>query len=256
MSVAVPSTQIFKDDIFKGKVLLCTGGGSGINRALTVAIVRHGAKAVIVSRNIQKLEIAAKEMSAEAGGEVVAVQGDVRKPETLENAVKVAVEKFGRLDFLINGAAGNFLAPFQHLSYNAFRTVIEIDLMGTFNATKAAMEHIKANKGAILNISATLYYTGTPYQQHAGSAKAAIDALTKHWAVELGPHGVRVNGIAPGPIKGTEGMDRLGVAFEEECVPLGRMGDVKDIANAAVFLLSDGASYITGHTLVSDGKLI
>ncbi|ORX55709.1 peroxisomal 2,4-dienoyl-CoA reductase [Hesseltinella vesiculosa] len=250
---AVATNQIFKNDIFNGKVLMCTGGGSGICRALTEAFVRHGGKAVIVSRTLSKLEKAAEEMRTATGGEVVAVAGDVRKPEDMENAVKATVEKFGALNYLINGAAGNFLAPFQFMSYNAFRTVIEIDLLGTFNATKAAVEHIKASKGAILNISATLYYTGTPYQQHAGSAKAAIDALTKHWAVELGPHGVRVNGIAPGPIAGTEGMSRLGVGFETESVPVGRMGDVKDIEQATLFLLSDGASYINGVTLVVDG---
>jgi peroxisomal 2,4-dienoyl-CoA reductase len=104
-----------------------------------------------------------------------AVAGDVRNPADVENAVKVTVEKYGRLDFLINGAAGNFLAPFRDLSYNAFRTVIEIDLLGTFNLTKAAVEHLKKSKGAIINVSATLHYTGTPFQQHAGAAKAAID---------------------------------------------------------------------------------
>ncbi|KAI8093081.1 NAD-P-binding protein [Halteromyces radiatus] len=250
---AVSTSKIFKDDIFKDKVLLCTGGGSGICKGLTEAVVRHGAKAVIVSRNKDKLEKAAQEMRNSTGGDIFAVSGDVRKPQDMENAVKTTIEKFGRLDYLINGAAGNFLSPMQHLSYNAFRTVIEIDLLGTFNTTKAAMEYIKQTKGAILNISATLYYTGTPYQQHAGSAKAAIDALTKHWAVELGPHGVRVNGIAPGPIGGTEGMDKLGVGFEEETVPMGRIGDVKDIEQSTVFLLSEGASYINGVTLVVDG---
>lgn len=104
-----------------------------------------------------------------------AVAGDVRKPADVENAVKITVEKYGRLDFLINGAAGNFLAPFRDLSYNAFRTVIEIDLLGTFNLTKAAVEHLKKSKGAIINVSATLHYTGTPFQQHAGAAKAAVD---------------------------------------------------------------------------------
>jgi peroxisomal 2,4-dienoyl-CoA reductase len=141
----------------------------------------------------------------------------------MENAVKKTIELFGRLDYLINGAAGNFLSPLQHLSYRAFRTVIEIDLLGTFNTTKAAVEHIKKTKGAILNISATLHYTGTPYQMHVGAAKNGIDALTRHLSMELGPHGVRkytsvwrllhdctqmffigVNGIAPGPIVGGE----------------------------------------------------
>ncbi|KAI9323842.1 hypothetical protein BX666DRAFT_1873795 [Dichotomocladium elegans] len=251
---AVESNTIFNKDIFAGKVLLCSGGGSGICRGMTEAMVMHGAKAVIISRSYAKLEKAAKEMSEKTGGEVFPIAADVRKPADLEAAVAKTIEKYGRIDFLINGAAGNFLAPFQNLSYNAFKTVIEIDLMGTFNLTKAALEHIKASKGAIINVSATLHYTGTIFQQHAGSAKAGIDALTKHWAVELGPHGVRVNGIAPGPIDNTVGMDRLGGgAFTPDQIPAQRMGDVKDIANATVFLFSDAASYITGVTMPVDG---
>ncbi|CAO3608422.1 unnamed protein product [Mucor hiemalis] len=250
---AVETTTIFKDNLFAGKILLCSGGGSGICRNMTEAMVRHGAKAVIFSRSKAKLEQAAKEMSLKTGGEVFAVAGDVRNPADVENAVKVTVEKYGRLDFLINGAAGNFLSAFDNLSYNAFKTVIEIDLLGTFNLTKAAVQHLKASKGAIINVSATLYYTGTPFQQHAGAAKAAVDALTKHWAVELGPHGVRVNGIAPGPIASTVGMEKLGPAFETNSVPLQRMGEVQDIAQSTVFLFSQGASYISGVVLVVDG---
>ncbi|KAL0088592.1 2,4-dienoyl-CoA reductase [Phycomyces blakesleeanus] len=253
MSASVPTTQIFKDNIFAGKVLLCSGGGSGICRGMTEAVLRHGAKAVIISRSLDKLEKAAKEMRESTGGEVIAIAADVRKPEQLEEAVRKTVERFGHIDYLINGAAGNFLAPFENLSYNAFRTVIEIDLLGTFNLTKAALKHIKASKGAIINVSATLYYTGTPFQQHAGSAKAAIDALTKHWAVELGPHGVRVNGIAPGPIESTVGMEKLGPQFDATAVPLQRMGSVEDIAQSTVFLFSDAANWISGVTLVVDG---
>ncbi|CAO0796729.1 unnamed protein product [Mucor circinelloides] len=252
MSV-VDTTKIFKEDLFKGKILLCSGGGSGICRGMTEAMVKHGATAVIFSRSKDKLEKAAKEMSAKTGGEVFAVAGDVRNPADVENAVKVTVEKYGRIDFLINGAAGNFLAAFDHLSYNAFRTVIEIDLLGTFNLTKAAAPYIKKSKGAIINVSATLHYTGTPFQQHAGAAKAAIDALTKHWAVELGPHGVRVNGIAPGPIASTVGMEKLGPAFDLTAVPMQRMGEVQDIAHATVFLFSEAATYISGVVLVVDG---
>ncbi|GAA5799485.1 2,4-dienoyl-CoA reductase [Helicostylum pulchrum] len=253
MSPAVETTAIFKDNIFAGKILLCSGGGSGICRNMTEAMVRHGAKAVIFSRSKDKLEKAAKEMSIKTGGEVFAVAGDVRNPVDVENAVKITVEKYGRLDYLINGAAGNFLSSFGNLSYNAFKTVIEIDLLGTFNFTKAAVEHLKASKGAVINVTATLHYTGTPFQQHAGAAKAAIDALTKHWAVELGPHGVRVNAIAPGPIASTIGMEKLGPAFEINSVPLQRMGEVQDIAQSTVFLFSEGASYITGVVLVVDG---
>ncbi|KAI7903587.1 2,4-dienoyl-CoA reductase [Cokeromyces recurvatus] len=254
MTVVVETTQIFKDNLFKGKVLFCSGGGSGICRSMTEAMVNHGAKAVIFSRSKDKLEKAAREMCLKTGGEVFAIAGDVRNPADIERAIKVTIEKYGQLDFLINGAAGNFLSSFNDLSYNAFRTVIEIDLLGTFNLTKAAVEHLKKSKGAIINVSATLHYTGTPFQQHAGAAKAAIDALTKHWAVELGPHGVRVNGIAPGPIASTVGMEKLGPAFDTKGVPLQRMGEVQDIAQSTVFLFSEGASYITGVVLVVDGK--
>ncbi|KAI7859320.1 NAD(P)-binding protein [Circinella umbellata] len=251
---SVDTTQIFKTDIFNGKVLLCSGGGSGICRGMTEAMVRHGAKAVIISRNFEKLQKAAEEMSKATNGEVFPIQADVRKPEDLENAVAKAVEKYGHIDFLINGAAGNFLAPFDSLSYNAFRTVIEIDLLGSYNLTKAALQHLRASNGAIINVSATLHYTGTIFQQHAGAAKAGIDALTKHWAVELGPSGVRVNGIAPGPIASTEGLSRLaGDMLDPEQIPIQRVGEVQDIAQATVFLFSQGASYITGQTIVVDG---
>ncbi|KAI7862695.1 hypothetical protein BDF14DRAFT_1852403 [Spinellus fusiger] len=253
MSAPVETTQIFKDNIFAGKVLLCSGGGSGICRGMTEAVLRHGGKAVIISRSFDKLQKAAQEMSAATGGEVIPIAADVRNPNDVENAVKKTIEKFGRIDFLINGAAGNFIAPFEKLSYNAFRTVIEIDLLGTFNLTKSALDHLKASKGVIINVSATLYYTGTPHQQHAGSAKAAVDALTKHWAVELGPHGIRVNGIAPGPIADTVGMEKLSPNFQKEVIPLQRIGSVKDIEHSTVFLFSEAANWITGDTLVVDG---
>ncbi|KAI9275894.1 hypothetical protein BDA99DRAFT_457643 [Phascolomyces articulosus] len=248
------TTDIFKNDILKDKILLCSGGGSGICRAMTEAVVRHGGKAVIISRSLDKLQKAAKEMSEATGGEVIAVQADVRKPEDVENAVAKTIEKFGRIDYLINGAAGNFLATMKDLSYNAFRTVIEIDLLGSWNLTKAASEYLKASKGSIINVTATIHYTGTPYQQHPGAAKAGVDALTKHWAVELGPFGVRVNGIAPGPIANTEGISRLaGKSASYETVPLGRAGTVTEIAHSTVFLFSEAASYISGHVMVVDG---
>ncbi|ORX47699.1 NAD(P)-binding protein [Hesseltinella vesiculosa] len=255
---AVPkTTEIFKENIFAGKVVLCSGGGSGICYTMTEAMVQHGAKAVIISRSLEKLEKAAAKMRSATGGQVLAVAADVRKPADVENAVKKSIEAFGRIDFLINGAAGNFLAPFEKMSYNAFKTVHEIDVQGTFNLTKAASEHLKASKGSIINVSATLYYTGLPFQSHAGSAKAAVDALTKHWAVELGPFGVRVNGISPGPVGDTEGMSRLGklrkAGETESRIPLGRQGVTMDIAQSCVFLFSDAAAWITGHTLVVDG---
>ncbi|KAF8067047.1 2,4-dienoyl-CoA reductase [Lyophyllum atratum] len=252
----VDSTSIFKPEIFKGKVLFCTGGGSGICRGMTEALMRHGANAVIVGRKLDRLTQAAKELSEATGKTCIPAQGDVRDPKTLQEAVRKTVEKFGRIDFVICGAAGNFLAPISGLSENAFRTVIEIDTLGTYNTIKATIAHVRASKGSYIHVSATLHYNGTPFQAHVSAAKAGVDALSAVLAVEEGPHGVRSNVIAPGPIGGTEGMDRLSIktgGVRETSYPAGRMGHVNDIANAAVFLFSDAAAYITGQVLPVDG---
>ena len=166
--------------------------------------------------------------------------------------------KFGKLDTLVNGAAGNFLAPAAALSPNGFRTVIDIDLNGTFNASRAAFEALQqAATALILNISATLHYHGTPLQIHASAAKAGVDAVTRNLAVEWGRFGIRVCGIAPGPIGDTEGMRRLApgdVADKATAtIPAGRFGTIDEIAAAAVFLRSPAAAYVTGHVLVVDG---
>ena len=252
----VDSTAVFKEDIFKGKVLFCTGGGSGICRGMTEAVMRHGADAVIVGRKLDRLTQAAKELSEATGRTCLPAQGDVRDPKTLQAAVQKTIEKFGRIDFVICGAAGNFLAPISGLSENAFRTVIEIDTLGTFNTIKATIAHVRASKGSYIHVSATLHYNGTPFQAHVSAAKAAVDALSAVVAVEEGPHGVRSNVIAPGPIGATEGMDRLSLKAGEHrrvAFPTGREGHVKDVANATVFLFSDAASYITGQVLPVDG---
>ncbi|KAF8629791.1 hypothetical protein AX17_005570 [Amanita inopinata Kibby_2008] len=251
------SRSVFKDDIFKGKVLFCTGGGSGICKGMTEAMMRHGADAVIVARKLDRLEKAAKELSEATGQRCIPVQADVRQPESLKEAAKKVIEHFGKIDFVICGAAGNFLAPISGLSENAFRTVIEIDTLGTYNTIKATLPYVRASKGAYLNVSTTLHYRGTPFQAHVSAAKAAVDALSVVVAVEEGPHGVRCNVIAPGPIAGTEGMDRLapkGVNYDRvKSSPVGRQGDVRDVGNATVFLFSDAALHITGQVLVVDG---
>ncbi|KAI0641244.1 2,4-dienoyl-CoA reductase [Trametes meyenii] len=254
----VDSTAIFNKDIFKGKVLFCTGGGSGICKAMTEAVMRHGAHAAIVGRKLERLQASAKELSAATGNECLPVQADVRNPKQVQEAVAKTVEKFGRIDFVICGAAGNFLAPISKLSENGFRTVIEIDTLGTYYTIKATLPHLRASKGSYIHVSATLHYRGTPYQVHVSAAKAAVDATSAVLAVEEGPHGIRSNVIAPGPIAGTEGMDRLSAKGEAAdrytwLSPLGRDGDVKDIANAAVFLFSDAARYITGQVIPVDG---
>jgi len=190
-------------------------------------------------------------------GEAFAVAADVRNPEEIEKAIAATVARFGKLDIVVNGAAGNFLCAAEELSPNGFGTVVDIDLKGTFNVCRAAFDELKKNRGQILNISATLHYVGTPMQLHVSAAKAGVDALTRNLAVEWGRYGIRTNAIAPGPIEDTEGMKRLiPEAIKEKLrkrIPLGRFGLVKDIENAAVFLCSDAASFINGEVLVVDG---
>ena len=138
--------------------------------------------------------------------------------------------------------------------------MVDIDLKGTFHCSKAALPHLRAHGGVVLNISATLHYLGTPAQLHVASAKAGVDALTRVLAVEWGPYGIRVNGIAPGPIADTEGVRRLlddaAKQRAQNTTPLQRLGLVEDVSNAALFLCSEAASYITGATLVVDGGQI
>jgi len=250
--------SVFKDDILAGQVAFVTGGGSGICKGIAAALMQHGCNAVITSRKADKLNAAAAELEAETGKSCLAVVADVRDPVSVEAAFDRALERFGRVDHVINGAAGNFLAPAAALSYNAFKTVIEIDAIGTFNVCKAAFSKwFSAHGGTIQNISATLHYTGQPLQVHPGSAKAAVDAMTRHLAVEWGPMGIRVNAIAPGPIDETEGMKRLlDPALREkliDSIPLKRLGKISDIANASVFLASPAASFVNGSIFVVDG---
>ncbi|ODQ82786.1 hypothetical protein BABINDRAFT_159293 [Babjeviella inositovora NRRL Y-12698] len=246
----------FKADLFKGKVVFITGGAGTICRVQAEAMVLLGANAAILGRNQEKTEKAAREIEAlRPGARVVACSNcDVREVTQIKEAVDRVVAELGRIDFVIAGAAGNFLSDFNHLSSNAFKSVIGIDLLGSFNTVKACYDQLKKNKGAILFVSATLHYYGVPFQVHVGAAKAGVDALSNALAVELGPLGVRSNCIAPGAIAGTEGFDRLtrGVDLKKQ-IPLQRYGTTRDIAEATVFLFSPAGTYITGTTQVVDG---
>ena len=261
-------SNLFADQILKGRVALVTGGGTGITGGVARALAEGGANVALVSRSMEHLEPAAKAINEKRGtsptvrdvsaiGEAFAVSADVRKPEEVEAAISATVERFGKIDIVVNGAAGNFLCKPEELSPNGFGTVVDIDLKGTFNVCRAAFEQLKRNQGQILNISATLHYLGTPMQLHVSAAKAGVDALTRNLAVEWGRYGIRVNAIAPGPIGDTEGMKRLvPEPIKEKLkqrIPLGRFGLIEDIANAAVFLCSDAASFINGAVLVVDG---
>jgi peroxisomal 2,4-dienoyl-CoA reductase len=250
--------DVFRDGTLAGHVALVTGGGSGICRGIAAAYARFGADVCIVSRKQATLDAAAAEIHAATGRRVLAVAADVRNPDAIALAVRTTVDKLGKLDTLVNGAAGNFLAPAAALSPNGFRTVIDIDLNGTFNTARAAFEALQqAGNAFILNISATLHYHGTPLQIHASAAKAGVDAITRNLAVEWGRFGIRVCGIAPGPIAETEGMKRLAPGDVGDkaraTIPAGRFGTIDEIAAAAVYLRSPAAAYVTGHILVVDG---
>ncbi len=254
--------NIFAEGILKDHVAFVTGGGTGITGGVARALAEAGANVALVSRSLEHLEPAAKAIndaraSNQSLGEAFAIAADVRKPDEVEKAIAATVERFGRVDIVVNGAAGNFLCAAEELSPNGFGTVVDIDLKGTFNVCRAAFAELKKNRGQILNISATLHYLGTPMQLHVSAAKAGVDALTTNLAVEWGPYGIRTNAIAPGPIGDTEGMKRLvPEPIKEKLrkrIPLGRFGLIEDIENAAVFLCSDAASYINGAIIVIDG---
>ncbi len=250
--------SIFRKDLLAGRVAFVTGGGSGICQGMARAMMAHGADAVIVGRKADRLEAAAKAMADETGRECLAAPADVREPEQVAAALDAAIARFGKVDVVVNGAAGNFLAPAAALSPRGFKTVLDIDTAGTFNVSRLAFEKCLGERGGvIINVSATLHYAATPLQVHASAAKAAIDAMTRTLAVEWGPSGVRVVGIAPGPIDGTEGMTKLAPgdvkAKLERVIPLGRFGRVDEMGTLAVFLASEGAAYIHGTTVVADG---
>ncbi len=250
------SNQIFAEEILKGRVAFVTGGGTGITGGVARALAEAGAAVTLVSRKMEHLEPTAQRLR-DAGLRALPVAADVRNPEDVERALAATVQHFGKVDIVVNGAAGNFLCAAEELSPNGFGTVVDIDLKGTFNVCRAAFAELKKNRGQILNISATLHYLGTPMQLHVSAAKAGVDALTRNLAVEWGRHGIRVNAIAPGPIGDTEGMKRLvPEPIKEKLrqrIPLGRFGEIADIEKAAVFLCSEAASYINGTVLVVDG---
>ncbi|KFY85556.1 hypothetical protein V500_08327 [Pseudogymnoascus sp. VKM F-4518 (FW-2643)] len=265
-------SNVWRDGIFAGKVVFCTGGAGTICSAQVRALVHLGANAAIIGRNVEKTVAMAKDLeTARKGSKVIGLGGvDVRSFESLTKAAEQTVKELGGIDYVIAGAAGNFLAPITGLSTNAFKTVMEIDVVGSFNTLKATLPYLiesaAANKndgknpstgGRIIFVSATLHYSGTPFQTHVAAAKAAIDALSANAAIEFGPRGITSNIIAPGPIGGTEGMERLvgaeGMEASKSSVPLGRYGLVKEIADATVYLLSDAGNFVNGDLLVVDG---
>ncbi|KAL5337111.1 hypothetical protein BJX70DRAFT_370374 [Aspergillus crustosus] len=267
----------WKDGLFTNKVVFCTGGAGTICSAQVRALVHLGANACIVGRNVEKTEKVAKDLATARPGAKVLGFGavDVRSFDSLKDAVDRCVKELGAIDFVIAGAAGNFLASINQISVNAFKSVMEIDVLGSYNTLKATIPHLVESAakhkvdsktlkpspagtgGRIIFVSATLHYTGTVFQTHVSVAKAGIDALSNAVAIEFGPLGVTSNVVAPGPIASTEGMDRLLPTQHLEKMikaqPLGRFGSVRDIADATVYLFADTGSYVNGEILVVDG---
>ncbi|MNO72902.1 putative 2,4-dienoyl-CoA reductase [compost metagenome] len=239
---------------FANAHVFVAGGTSGINLGIASAFAAWGANVAVLGRNAEKAAAAA----AGLGPRALGLSADVRNPEALEAALAQAVERFGPIDVLVSGAAGNFLAAATDMSCNAFKSVVDIDLLGTFNVLRLGHRHLRGAGASVLTISAPQASNPTPLQAHACAAKAGIEMLTRTLAVEWGSQRIRVNALVPGPISGTEGMRRLAPDAESTAratrnVPLGRYGTLEEVADAALFLSSSMASYITGATLAVDG---
>ncbi len=249
--------HVFKDDILKGKVALVTGGASGIGLGISRQLAQAGADVVIASRRVEMCEAIAKELAETYGVRTLGLALDVRDSENVNAVFAEAVKAMGRLDILVNNAAGNFYYPAEKLSDNQWKAVLEIDLYGTFYCTRAAMPYLKDDGGSIVSISMTLHRNGWVGMLPACSAKAGIDALTKTLALEWGRFGIRVNAVAPGPII-TEGVKKafaLGGDFEDQkdTIPLGRAGEPEEIGNLITFMVSDAGSWMTGSIVTMDG---
>ncbi|TID20372.1 hypothetical protein CANINC_003617 [Pichia inconspicua] len=254
--------NIWKENLFRGKSCLITGGSGTICRQQAAALIKLGASVAIVGRDTPRVDSVVQDLrkiipsSLRDESKVVGFGNcDVRSISDLQKVVDETVTALGKIDFVICGAAGNFLSDFNHTSTNAFKSVVDIDLIGSFNTVKAAYTQLIQNRGAVLFVSATLHYYGVPFQAHVGATKAGVDALSNALAVEFGPLGIRVNCVAPGPIGGTEGFERIvpDVSNFESKIPLQRVGRTSDIGNATVFLFSEAAQWITGTVLVVDG---
>ena len=254
--------KMLRDDALKGKVIVVTGGGSGLGKAMTKFFLELGAKVAITSRDLDKLKNTAAELETQTGGTCLPIQCDVRHYEEVENMLQETLKAFGKVDILLNNAAGNFISPTERLSSNAFDTIIDIVLKGTKNCTLAFGKHwidTKQASSTVLNIVTTYAWTGSAYVVPSATAKAGVLAMTKSLAVEWAKYGIRTNAIAPGPFPTKGAWDRLlpGDLAEKfdmaKKVPLKRVGDHQELANLAAYLVSDFSAYINGEVVVIDG---
>ena len=257
MNASKPDQQgILPRDLFAGKTVFVTGGGSGINLGIARTFAGLGAKIGICGRSQERLDAAAAGLR-ELSAKVSATSADVRMPDQLQSAMNASRDTLGDIDVLVCGAAGNFLVKGENLSFNGFKTIVDIDLVGSFNASRIAFDQLKRTRGSILFVTAPMAMMPHAYQAHVGPAKAGVEMLMKNLALEWGPYGIRSNSIIPGFVGDTEGMRRISSTEDsgnfEANIPLRRMGVTQEIGEAAAFLASPLASYITGTSLWVDG---
>lgn len=250
--------RIFADDLLREKVVLVTGGGTGIGRSIALGMSAYGAHLVLASRNLDHLRAVAQEAVAQ-GVQALPIRTDVRQPEQIRTLIQTALDTFGRIDVLVNNAAGSFLSAARKLTAKGWQSVLDTTLNGTFYCSQAVGLHmIERGGGKIINITATLHFKGAPGLVAPTAAKAGVEALTRTLALEWARFHILVNAIAPGPVY-TPGSDSnlwSNKAFHDMVkrgVPLGRFGSPEDIANMAIFLASPAGDYITGATMVVDG---
>ncbi len=243
--------------LLAGRTAFVAGGTSGINLAIAHGLAAAGARVAVFSRNAERVEQAATALRSH-GGAAAGHVGDVREYAAVERALATTRESFGTIDIVVSGAAGNFICPANQLSPNGFKSVVDIDLLGTFNVLRAAYQHLTRPGASLINIGAPQSTEAFFGQAHVSAAKAGVDMLTRSLAVEWGRDGIRVNGIVPGPIEGTEGVARLAPTPEikaawEQGNPMGRLGTGAEVANVALFLCSPAASYVNGTIIYCDG---
>ena len=255
------STPMFQGKELEDKVIVVTGGGSGLGKAMATYFMKLGAKVVITSRNLEKLKATAAEMEKDTGGEVLPVACDVREYGQVEDMLQQTLDKFGKVNGLLNNAAGNFISPTERLSANAFDTIIDIVLKGSKNCTLAFGKYWIEKKipATVLNIVTTYAFTGSAYVVPSATAKAGVLAMTRSLAVEWAKYKIRMNAIAPGPFPTKGAWDRLlpGDLKEKfdisKKVPLKRVGEHQELANLAAYLMSDFSAYINGEIVTIDG---
>ena len=251
---------MFKNDLLKNKTIIITGGGTGLGKSMATRFGELGANLVLTSRRQEVLDEAARDINDKTGAEILTVSTDIRHSDQATEMVKKAVDKFGKIDCLLNNAAGNFISPTENLSENAFRTIIDIVLVGTFNCTQAAGKAMRdSGGGVILNIVTTYAFTGSGYVVPSACAKSGVLAMTRSLAVEWAKHGIRTNAIAPGPFPTKGAWKRLvppGLNIEKkmmERVPLKRFGEHDELANLASYLMADESAYMNGEVITMDG---